>query len=101
VKFLRMTDLDLKGKRVFIRVDFNVPQDSSGNVTEDTRIRAALPGIRHALNAGAAVMLTSHLGRPTEGEFKPEDSLTPVAKRSRVAGRPVLHARTTEGRSPR
>jgi phosphoglycerate kinase len=90
VNFLRMTDLDLKGKRVFIRVDFNVPQDKSGNVTEDTRIRAALPGIRHALAAGAAVMLTSHLGRPKEGEFKPEDSLEPVAKRlSELLGRTV------------
>lgn len=90
MNFLRMTDLDLKGKRVFIRVDFNVPQDKSGNVTEDTRIRAALPGIRHALSAGAAVMLTSHLGRPTEGEFKPEDSLEPVAKRlSELLGRTV------------
>ena len=85
-----MTDLDLSGKRVFIRVDFNVPQDKSGKVTEDTRIRASLPGIRHALNAGAAVMLTSHLGRPTEGEFKPEDSLEPVAKRlSELLGRAV------------
>jgi phosphoglycerate kinase len=90
MKFLRMTDLDLKGKRVFIRVDFNVPQDDAGNVTEDTRIRAALPGIRHALGAGAAVMLTSHLGRPTEGEFKPGDSLDPVAKRlSELLGRTV------------
>ena len=90
MKFKRMTDLDLKGKRVFIRVDFNVPQDKSGNVTDDTRIRAALPGIRHALGAGAAVMLTSHLGRPTEGEFKPEDALEPVAKRlSELLGRPV------------
>src|SRR5262245_29034868 len=85
-----MTDLDLHGKRVFIRVDFNVPQDKSGKVTDDTRIRAALPGIRHALDAGAAVMLTSHLGRPTEGEFKPQDSLQPVADRlSQLLGRPV------------
>jgi len=85
-----MTDLDLKGKRVFIRVDFNVPQDDAGNVTDDTRIRAALPGIRYALGAGAAVMLTSHLGRPTEGEFKPADSLAPVAKRlSELLGRTV------------
>src|SRR5262245_12094060 len=85
-----MTDLDLKGQRVFIREDFNVPQDKSGKITDDTRIRAALPGIRHALNAGAAVMLTSHLGRPTEGEFKPEDSLAPVAERlSQLLGRPV------------
>jgi phosphoglycerate kinase len=90
VKFLRMTDLDLKGKRVFIRVDFNVPLDDAGNLTDDTRIRAALPGIRHALDAGAAVMLTSHLGRPKEGELKPEDSLEPVARRlSELLGRPV------------
>jgi phosphoglycerate kinase len=85
-----MSELDLKGKRVFIRVDFNVPQDDAGNVTDDTRIRAALPGIRHALDAGAAVMLTSHLGRPTEGEFKNEDSLEPVAKRlSELLGKTV------------
>ncbi|MCC6535038.1 MAG: phosphoglycerate kinase [Burkholderiales bacterium] len=85
-----MTDLDLKAKRVFIRVDFNVPQDDAGRVTDDTRIRAALPGIRHALAAGAAVMLTSHLGRPTEGVFKPEDSLQPVADRlSQLLGRTV------------
>lgn len=90
MKFLRMTDLDLKGKRVFIRVDFNVPQDEAGNVTDDTRIRAALPGIRHALDAGAAVMLTSHLGRPKEGELAPEDSLAPVARRlSELLGRSV------------
>lgn len=90
MKFKRMTDLDLKGKRVFIRVDFNVPQDDSGRVTDDTRIRAALPGIRHAIDAGAAVMLTSHLGRPTEGEFKPDDSLQPVADRlSELLGRKV------------
>jgi phosphoglycerate kinase len=90
LKFQRMTDLDLKGKRVFIRVDFNVPQDDAGNVTDDTRIRAALPGVRYALDAGAAVMLTSHLGRPKEGELKPEDSLEPVAQRlSELLGRPV------------
>jgi len=90
VNFKRMTDLALQGKRVFIRVDFNVPQDKSGKITDDTRIRAALPGIRHALDAGAAVMLTSHLGRPTEGELKPEDSLQPVADRlSALLGRPV------------
>ena len=69
------------GKRVFIRADLNVPQDDSGNITEDTRIRASVPAIQMALKAGAAVMVTSHLGRPTEGEFKPADSLAPVAKR--------------------
>jgi phosphoglycerate kinase len=87
---LRMTDLDLRGKRVFIRADLNVPQDAAGTITDDTRIRASVPAIRHALNAGAAVMVTSHLGRPTEGEFKPEDSLAPVAKRlSVLLGMPV------------
>jgi phosphoglycerate kinase len=79
--FLRMTDLDLQGKRVFIRADLNVPQDDAGNIADDTRIRASVPGIRHALDAGARVMVTSHLGRPKEGEFRPEDSLAPVAKR--------------------
>ena len=89
-KFLRMTDLDLKGKRVFIRADLNVPQDKQGNITEDTRIRASVPCIQMALAAGAAVMVTSHLGRPTEGEFKPEDSLAPVAKRlGELLGREV------------
>ena len=75
-----MTDLDLRGKRVFIRADLNVPIDN-GRITDDTRIRASLPGIRHALDQNAAVMVTSHLGRPREGELKPEDSLAPVAKR--------------------
>jgi phosphoglycerate kinase len=79
--FVRMTDLDLAGKRVLIRADLNVPQDAAGNITDDTRIRASLPGIRHALDAGAAVMVTSHLGRPKEGEFSPADSLAPVADR--------------------
>src|SRR5262245_24296554 len=79
--FLRLTELPLAGKRVFIRADLNVPQDHDGNITEDTRIRASVPGITHALKAGAAVMVTSHLGRPAEGEMKPEDSLAPVAKR--------------------
>ena len=81
MNFLRLSDLDLKGKRVFIRADLNVPQDDAGNITDDTRIRASVPGIKLALDAGAAVMVTSHLGRPTEGEVKPEDSLAPVAKR--------------------
>ena len=87
---LRMTDIDLRGKRVFIRADLNVPQDDAGKITDDTRIRASVPAIRHALDAGAAVMVTSHLGRPTEGELKPEDSLAPVAKRlSELLGMPV------------
>ncbi len=88
--FLRMTDLDLRGKRVFIRADLNVPQDDAGNISDDTRIRASVPALRHALKAGAAVMVTSHLGRPTEGEFKPDDSLAPVAQRlSELLGVPV------------
>ncbi len=77
-KFIRMTDLDLKGKRVFIRSDLNVPV-KDGKVTSDARITASMPTIEHCLKAGAKVMVTSHLGRPTEGEFKPEDSLQPVA----------------------
>lgn len=78
------------GKRVFIRADLNVPLDDAGNITEDTRVRASVPAIELALKAGAAVMVTSHLGRPTEGEFKPEDSLAPVAKRlGELLGREV------------
>ena len=80
----------LSGKRVFIRADLNVPFDDAGNITEDTRIRASVPGIRLALDAGAAVMVTSHLGRPTEGTLNPEDSLAPIAKRlSDLMGMPV------------
>ena len=79
-----------KGKRVFIRADLNVPQDGAENITEDTRIRASVPAIQMALDAGAAVMVTSHLGRPTEGAFKPEDSLAPVAQRlGELLGREV------------
>jgi phosphoglycerate kinase len=73
---IKLTDLDLSGKRVFIRADLNVPQDEAGNITEDTRIRASLPSIKYCLEKGAAVMVTSHLGRPTEGELRHEDSLT-------------------------
>ena len=91
---LRFSDLVAAGKvagqRVFIRADLNVPQDDAGHITEDTRIRASLPCIRMALDAGAAVMVTSHLGRPTEGAFKPEDSLAPVAQRlGELLGREV------------
>ena len=94
MKFNRLSDLAasgaLKAKRVFIRADLNVPQDDSGRITEDTRIRASVPAIRMALDAGAAVMVTSHLGRPTEGAFKPEDSLAPVAERlGELLGAPV------------
>ena len=90
MKFLRLTDLPLAGKRVFIRADLNVPQDAAGNISEDTRIRATIPGIKYALAAGAAVMVTSHLGRPTEGTLKPEDSLAPIAKRlAEMLGQPV------------
>ena len=81
MRFKRMADLDLRGQRVFIRADLNVPQDDAGNITDDTRIRASVPGIRLALQKGAAVMVTSHLGRPKEGELRPADSLAPVAKR--------------------
>jgi len=80
VKFKRMSEVDLRGKRVFIRCDLNVPIED-GRITDDTRIRASVPGIQHALDQGAAVMVTSHLGRPTEGELRPEDSLAPVAER--------------------
>jgi phosphoglycerate kinase len=81
MKLKRLGDLDVRGKRVFIRADLNVPQDDAGNITDDTRIRASVPAIRDALGRGAAVMVTSHLGRPTEGEWKAEDSLAPVGQR--------------------
>jgi phosphoglycerate kinase len=90
MRFKRMADLELRGKRVFIRADLNVPQDDAGNITDDTRIRASVPGIRLALEKGAAVMVTSHLGRPKEGELRPEDSLAPVAQRlAELLGRSV------------
>ncbi len=94
MNILRFSDLcaqgRVAGKRVFIRSDLNVPQDDTGRITEDTRIRASIPCIRLALDAGAAVMVTSHLGRPTEGQLRPEDSLAPVAARlSELLGRPV------------
>ncbi|HKU45991.1 MAG TPA: phosphoglycerate kinase [Burkholderiales bacterium] len=83
MKFRRMSEVDLRGKRVFIRSDLNVPLED-GRITDDTRIRASAPAIKAALEQGAAVMVTSHLGRPTEGELKPEDSLAPVAERLSV-----------------
>ena len=94
MQFIRFSDLCAQGKaagkRVFIRADLNVPQNDAGDITEDTRVRASIPAIQMALDAGAAVMVTSHLGRPTEGEFKPEDSLAPVAQRmGQLMGREV------------
>jgi phosphoglycerate kinase len=90
MRFKRMADLDLKGQRVFIRADLNVPRDDGGRITDDTRIRASLEGIRLALDQGAAVMVTSHLGRPKEGELRPEDSLAPIAQRlAELLGREV------------
>jgi phosphoglycerate kinase len=91
---IRFSDLvaqgQVQGRRVFIRADLNVPLDDGGRITEDTRVRASLPCIRMALDAGAAVMVTSHLGRPTEGQLKPEDSLAPVAQRlAELLGRDV------------
>ncbi|MBK7658453.1 MAG: phosphoglycerate kinase [Betaproteobacteria bacterium] len=99
MKVLKLADLDLSGKRVFIRADLNVPQADDGTITDDTRIRASVPGIRMALEKGAAVMVTSHLGRPTEGTLTPEDSLAPVAKRlGELLGREVpLRANWVDG----
>ena len=94
MNIIRFSDLCAQGKaqgqRVFIRADLNVPLNDAGEITEDTRVRASVPAIEMALKAGAAVMVTSHLGRPTEGAFKPEDSLAPVAQRlSELLGRAV------------
>ena len=94
MNIIRFSDLCAQGKvqgqRVFIRADLNVPLNDAGEITEDTRVRASVPAIEMALKAGAAVMVTSHLGRPTEGEFKPSDSLAPVAKRlGELLGREV------------
>ena len=90
LRFLRLTDQDVSNKRVLIRVDFNVPVDANGNITEDTRIRASLPGIEYCLNNNAALMLTSHFGRPTEGEYDEKLSLAAVAARlGELLGRPV------------
>jgi phosphoglycerate kinase len=90
MKILKLADVDAAGKRVLIRADMNVPTDDAGAITDDTRIRASLEGIRMALGKGAAVMVTSHLGRPTEGQFSQADSLEPVAERlSKLLGRDV------------
>jgi phosphoglycerate kinase len=88
--FKRLSEVDVRGKRVFIRADLNVPQDDAGNITDDTRIRASVPAIRDALARGAAVMVTSHLGRPKEGEWSAADSMAPIAARlSELLGMPV------------
>jgi phosphoglycerate kinase len=86
----RLSDIDVRGKRVFIRADLNVPQDGDGRITDDTRIRASVPAIRDALSRGAAVMVTSHLGRPVEGQWTAAESLAPIAERlSEMLGRDV------------
>jgi len=90
MKVKKLQDLDVAGKRVFIRADLNVPQDEAGNITEDTRIRASIPSIQYCLDKGAAIMVTSHLGRPTEGTVGPDDTLAPVAVRlGQLLGKPV------------
>ena len=87
---VRLADVDVRGKRVFIRSDLNVPRDDAGAIADDSRIRASLPGIRDALARGAVVMVTSHLGRPKEGAWTAADSLAPVAKRlSELLATPV------------
>ena len=96
--FLRLSDVDVAGRRVFVRADLNVPLDAAGRISDDTRIRASLPGLRDALDRGAAVMVTSHLGRPAEGQLRPEDSLAPVATRlAELLGRPVPLVRDWTG----
>jgi len=79
--FLRLADVDVRNKRVFIRADLNVPQDEAGRITDDTRIRASMAAVRDALARGGAVMVTSHLGRPVEGTLSQADTLAPVAAR--------------------
>jgi phosphoglycerate kinase len=81
MSLLRLADVDVRGKRVFIRADLNVPQDDAGRITDDTRVRASLPAIQDALLRGGAVMVTSHLGRPVEGKLTDADSLAPIAAR--------------------
>jgi hypothetical protein len=94
-RITRMSDVALRGKRVFMRVDFNVPLAPDGEVADDTRIRAALPGIHYALGSGAALMIASHLGRPSEGIFSQVDSLAPVAQRLSQFWSALCHSRAT------
>ncbi len=90
MKFKRLTEVDVRGQRVFIRSDLNVPLSDTGEITDDTRIRASVPAIRWCLDHGAAVMVTSHLGRPTEGKLAEKDSLAPVARHlAGLLGKPV------------
>ena len=90
-------DIDLKGKKVFVRCDFNVPMDENGNITDNTRIVAALPTIKYLLEQNCKLILASHLGRP-KGEFKPEYSLAPVAKElSKLLGKDVIMANDVVG----
>ena len=100
MNIIKMQDVNLAGKRVFIRADLNVPQDDAGNITDDTRIRASVPADATCVKGGRGVMVTSHLGRPTEGEFNPADSLAPVAQRiSELLKQPVsLDARLDQRR---
>src|SRR6185295_8779044 len=79
--FKTLDSINLRGQRVFIRCDLNVPLNDAGRIGDDTRIRASVDGIRHAMQQGGRVMVTSHLGRPTEGALAPRDSLAPVAQR--------------------
>ena len=90
-------DIDLKGKKVFVRCDFNVPMDGNGNITDNTRIVAALPTIKYLLEQNCKLILASHLGRP-KGEYKPEYSLAPVAKElSKLLGKEVIMANDVVG----
>jgi len=90
MKFKRLSEIDVRGKRVFIRADLNVPQDELGGITDDSRIRSSVPGIKDALARGASVMVTSHLGRPNEGQWSAADSLAPIGQRlAELLGTPV------------
>ena len=101
MRFLRLADVDVHGKRVFIRSDLNVPQDESGHITDDMRIRASIPAMEDALKRGGTVMVTSHLGRPSEGKLSDADSLAPVAARlGELLGREIRLIRDWVGGGP-